>query len=222
MDPDLGAMLLADARLPTGGHAHSAGLEPALAAGLDRAEVAEYLRARLRSVALVDASAAVLTLRAAGEQHVRLDEIHDALLARTPTEPVRAASALLGRGLVRLAERLWPDHPAVAALDALGPGPQRPVALGVVAAVMGLDESRVARACLYEDAQTVAAAALKLLPVDPVDTARWIWESAEVVREAAEIAVAVTCPAEMPAVTAPLAEHWALQHENSTRRIFVA
>lgn len=222
MDPDLGAMLLADARLPTGGHAHSAGLEPALAAGVGPAEVPDYLRARLRSVALVDASAAVLTLRAAGERHVRLDEIHDALLARTPTEPVRAASALLGRGLARLAERWWPDHPAVAALDAIGPAPQRPVALGVVAAAMGMDAARVARACLYEDAQTVAAAALKLLPVDPVDTARWVWESSAVIGESVEIATAVTCPAELPAVTAPLAEHWALQHDNRTRRIFVA
>lgn len=222
MDPDLGAMLLADARLPTGGHAHSAGLEPALVAGLDPTAVPEYIRARLRSVALVDAAAAVLTLRAAGEPHVRLDEIHGALLARTPTEPVRAASALLGRGLVRLAEQFWPDHPAVLALDAIGPGPQRPVALGVVAAVMGLDASRVARASLYEDAQTVAAAALKLLPVDPVETARWVWESTSVVQESVEIATAVACPAELPAVTAPLAEQWALQHENRTRRIFVA
>lgn len=222
MGSDLGTMLLADARLPTGGYAHSAGLEPALEAGLDKAAVPEYVRARLRSVALVDAAAAVLALRAAGAQRVRLDEIHDALLARTPTEPMRAASALLGRGLVRLAVRMWPDHPAVAALEAIGPGPQRPVALGVVAAAMGLDESRVARICLYEDAQTVAAAALKLLPVDPVDTARWVWESAAVIDESVEVATAVTGPADLPAVTAPLAEQWALQHANRTRRIFVA
>ena len=221
MDPDLGTMLLADARLPTGGYAHSAGLEPALAAGLDKAAVPEYLRARLRSVALVDAAAAVLALRAARAQRVRLDEVHDALLARTPTEPMRAASALLGRGLARLAARMWPDHPSVAALDAIGP-PQRPVALGVVAAAMGLDESRVARTCLYEDAQTVAAAALKLLPVDPVDTARWVWESAAVIDESVVVATAVTGPADLPAVAAPLAEQWALQHANRSRRIFVA
>ncbi|GAB2737605.1 urease accessory UreF family protein [Salinifilum aidingensis] len=222
MDPNLGAMLLADARLPTGGHAHSAGLEPALAAGLGSGEVPEYLRGRLRSVALVDAAASVLALRASRERPVRLSAVHDALLARTPTAPVRESSGLLGRGLVRLAARLWPEHPAVAALDEIGPRPQRPVALGVVAAAMGLDERHVARACLYEDAQTVAAAALKLLPADPAETARWVWESAEVVQESVERAVAVTRPTELPAVSAPLVERWALQHDTRTRRIFVA
>lgn len=222
MDPHLGTMLLADARLPTGGHAHSAGLEPALAAGLDSAEVPQYLRARLRSVALVDAAASVLTLRATRTRPIRLLDVHDALLARTPTEPLRESSGLLGRGLRRLATRLWPEHPAVTALDELGARPQRPVALGAVAAAMGLDEQQVARACLYEDAQTVAAAALKLLPVDPAETARWVWESADVIRESTDRATSVTRPTDLPAVTAPLVEHWALQHTTRTRRIFVA
>ncbi|MHA6799471.1 urease accessory protein UreF [Bounagaea algeriensis] len=222
MDPDLGVLLLADARLPTGGHAHSAGLEPALAAGLDGAEVPEYLRARLRSVALVDAAASVLALRASRTRPVRLVAVHDALLARTPTEPMRESSGLLGRGLARLAARLWPEHPAVVALDELGPRPQRPVALGAVAAAMGLAERQVARACLYEDAQTVAAAALKLLPVDPADTARWVCEAADVVQESIDRAVTTTAPTDLPAVTAPLVEHWALQHTTRARRIFVA
>ncbi len=222
MDPDLGVMLLADARLPTGGHAHSAGLESALATGLGGAEVPAYLRARLRSVALVDAAASVLALRASSARPVRFVAVHDALLARTPTEPIRESSGLLGRGLVRLAARLWPEHPAVVALDELGPRPQRPVALGAVAAAMGLAEQQVARACLYEDAQTVAAAALKLLPVDPTETARWVCEAADVIQESIDRAVAVTAPADLPAVTAPLVEHWALQHTTRVRRIFVA
>ncbi|MER7247506.1 urease accessory UreF family protein [Kribbella sp. NPDC000426] len=57
--------MLADGRLPTGGHTQSAGLEPAVRAGLGAdgkqlADVAAYARDRLRTVARVDAAVAVL------------------------------------------------------------------------------------------------------------------------------------------------------------------
>lgn len=68
----------------------------------------------------------------------------------------------------------------------------------------------------------MAAAALKLFPVDPAETARWVWESADVIRESIDRAISVTRPTDLPAVTAPLVEHWALQHTTRTRRIFVA
>ena len=53
------AMLLADARLPSGGHAHSAGLEPALFGGLNIADVPAALGARARTTSLVEAGTAV-------------------------------------------------------------------------------------------------------------------------------------------------------------------
>jgi len=46
-------MMLADARLPVGGHVHSAGLEPALAAGMPPGRVFDYLLGRAHSVSLV-------------------------------------------------------------------------------------------------------------------------------------------------------------------------
>lgn len=222
LHPELGALLLADGRLPIGGHAHSSGLEPAVAAGLTPADVPEYMRARLRSVVLVEAAAAVLSVRAARREPVQLDAVHDALLARTPCEPIRASSGLLGRGLARLLGRLWPENEAVKALGDLGPRPQRPVALGVAAALVGMSDEQVARGCLYDDTQTVAAAALKLLPVDPADTARWVLDAGTVIEESVERAVGITLPTELPAITAPLVEQWALEHANRARRIFVA
>ena len=54
------AMLLADARLPSGGHAHSAGLEPALLGGLAAADVPAALTARARTTSLVEAGTAVV------------------------------------------------------------------------------------------------------------------------------------------------------------------
>ena len=58
MNTDL--LLLADSRLPAGGHAHSGGVEPAAAAGIveDLAGLADFLRGRLATSGLVAAALA--------------------------------------------------------------------------------------------------------------------------------------------------------------------
>ena len=222
MPAELGALLLADGRLPTGGHAHSGGLEPALAAGTGPDDVPRYLAARLRTVGLVEAAAAVLTVRRCRTAGADVDEVQVALRARMPSAPARTASELLGRGLARLARRLWPGHTAVAALDSLGAPPLRPVALGVVGAAVGMSDAQVARASLYDDAQTVTAAALKLLPVDPTDATRWLLDAGPTLEEIVARALTCTGPDTMPATTAPLVEQYSLDHESRSRRIFVA
>jgi urease accessory protein len=63
---ELVAMMLADGRLPTGGHTQSGGLEPAVRAGLGADgkqldHVAQYARDRLRTVTRVEAAVAVVT-----------------------------------------------------------------------------------------------------------------------------------------------------------------
>ncbi|MDJ0106228.1 urease accessory protein, partial [Rhodococcus erythropolis] len=60
---EIASMLLADGRLPTGGHAHSSGLEPALAGGLLQSQVPDFIRGRLETVGLVEAAATVVTRR---------------------------------------------------------------------------------------------------------------------------------------------------------------
>ncbi|KQY57690.1 MULTISPECIES: urease accessory protein UreF [unclassified Nocardioides] len=222
MSAELGALLLTDGRLPTGGHAHSAGLEPALAAGLRADQVPAYIDARLRTVGLVEAAAAVVALRIAVDAPARLGDVQAELMARTPSAPLRHASELLGRGLARLALRLWPDHAAVAALHGLGQPPLRPVALGVVGAALGMSAAAIARASLYDDAQTVAAASLKLLPVDPADATGWLLASASTIEAVVSRALATTGPDDLPALTAPMVELWSLDHHHSTRRIFVS
>ncbi|MBQ1081878.1 urease accessory protein UreF [Nocardiopsis sp. B62] len=238
MSTGLGTLLLADARLPVGGHTYSAGLEPALLDGMPSDRIADYIAARTRTVGLVEAAASVLAHRAVGgaaapgpttdgPEGVGVDagalaDVHEALLARSPSEPLRDISGLLGRGLVRLADRLWPEHPAVKALRTLGRAPQRPIALGVVAAVMGPDEAEVARVSLYDDAQTVASAALKLAPVDPVEAAGWVLGAEGVISASVAEALAVRGPDDLPARTAPQIEGWSLEHQLKTRRIFVA
>ncbi|MPV49695.1 MULTISPECIES: urease accessory protein UreF [unclassified Pseudactinotalea] len=217
----LGALLLTDGRLPSGGYAYSGGLEPALGAGLAPADIPAYIRARARTVALVEASAAVLAQRSALDAPDRLARVHEALLARTPSEPLREISGFLGRGLLRMARRLWPDHPGVIALRGIDT-PLRPIALGAVAAAMGMSAEALARASFYDDIQTVTSATLKLAPIDPVDTVGWLIDLEPLIEALIAQVLAIDTVTDLPALTAPSAEQWSLDHAGKTRRIFRA
>ncbi|MGA5702553.1 urease accessory protein UreF [Peterkaempfera bronchialis] len=224
----LAALLLADGRLPVGAHTYSAGLEPAVAAGLTRDRIPALLRARTRTLAVTEAAAAVLALRAAGRHPVDYAPVQRALAARTPTAPLREASVSLGRGVHRLVRRLAPDHPAVAGLaTAALPEPRplrplRPVVVGALAAVLGVGEADLARAVVYDDLQAVASAALKLLPGDPFDSVAWVLDAQPDAEAAVAAALAVTGPADLPARAAPLTEQWALDHRRHEWRLFLA
>ncbi|MFF8612810.1 urease accessory protein UreF [Streptomyces sp. NPDC015350] len=215
-------LLLGDGRLPVGAYTYSAGLEPAVAAGLTRQDIPALLRARLHTAAVTEAAAAVLALRAAGRDPVDYGPVQHALAARTPAAPLREASATLGRGVHRLARRLAPDHPAVTALAALRPRPLRPVALGALGAVMKVTPEELAHAVVHDELQTITSAALKLLPGDPLDTVAWVLDAEPHTTAAVAEALAVRTPAGLPARTPPLTEQWALEHARRERRLFLA
>lgn len=218
----LAPLLLGDGRLPVGAYTYSAGLEPAVVAGLTRDRIPALLRARLHTTALTEAAAAVLALRAAGRDPVDYGSVQQALAARTPAEPQRETSVALGRGVHRLARRLAPDHPAVTALAAMRPRPLRPVALGALGAVLDVSEEELAHAVVYDELQTVASAALKLLPGDPLDSVAWILAAEPDAAAAVAAALAVRAPDGLPARTAALTEQWALEHARRERRLFLA
>jgi urease accessory protein len=223
VSPELVLMLLADARLPTGGHTQSSGLEPAVLAGLGDdgrrlADVVAYARDRLRTVVRVDAGTAVAAraLTLAGDDPLRV-EPHWA--ARTPSPALRAAARRQGRGYLRLAARVWP-----AVLDHLPPDAElaRPVVVGVVAAVNGLDAGQTARLVGYDDVQTVVAASLKLLPVDPVAAASWVVDLQPDVDRLAAGLTDLTDPEAVPADGAPLVDVRAELHTTHRTRLFHA
>ncbi|MDR1798863.1 MAG: hypothetical protein LBR19_03120 [Bifidobacteriaceae bacterium] len=139
-------LLLADARLPVGGHTQSGSLEPALRAGLAVAEIPGYVTARLLTVTRTAAGVAVLARAAvAGDAAMAPDgglvpdgagvlprggpglaAIWRHWEAATPAHALRAAEVTLGRGYRRLGERLWgqavagPLAAAVACYGGLG------------------------------------------------------------------------------------------------------
>ena len=117
-------LALADSRLPTGGHVHSGGVEEAVTSGLvrDVDTLRAYLVRRVRSHGLVTASLAA-AVHAGSMTAETADHETD---ARTPAPAARAASRAQGRGLVRLARRVWPEQD----WDRLGRTPHLAVASG--------------------------------------------------------------------------------------------
>lgn len=217
------AMLLADGRLPSGGHAHSAGLEPALLAGMPAGDVPAYLVGRARTTSLVEAGTAVVVRHRLRSRPSRpeLEEIVDHWAARTPSAAQREASRLLGRGALRLATRLWPEAEPVRACAAQ-PAPPRPLVIGAIAAVTDMDPRDLVRLFVYEDAQTAAAALLKLAPTDPVLPIGWVLAACAAVEHLVDAVAALTDPAGIPAGSAPHAEAWAEAHARMNRRLFRA
>ena len=245
---ELFLMLLSDARLPTGAHTQSAGLEPAINAGMPAADVPRYISARLRTVVAVEAGAAVVARHlclagnttsptsgsprtgtphidsgdtTSGDRRTGLARVDQAWRARTISPALRETSVLLGRGYQRLVTRLWPVHPAVAALRGMT-GPSRPVVLGVAAACTGLSSVQLARLIGYDEAQTVAAAALKISPLDPVTATAWVIGAQNEIEMMAADVADLTDPADIPAFGAPLIEQWAEIHSATTQRLFRA
>jgi len=234
------AMLLADARLPVGGHVHSAGLEPALAGGMAPAQVPAYMLGRAHTVTLVEAGTAVVARHVAQQGTVplarggkstqqlvlALARVDRAWAARTPSRAVRDVSRSLARGYRRLAGRLWAQHPAVVAsgqMTALSsPDLSRPVLLGVIAAAAGLDAESLVRLVVYDDAQTIAAAMLKLEPLDPAIPPGWVLAACAAAEEYVTDLAALTSADAIPALGAPESEGWAEAHSRTTQRLFRA
>ncbi len=158
-------LALSDSRLPTGGHVHSGGIEEAVTSGLvvDIATLRAYLRRRIRTQGLVTASIAAAVHGGALSAEAADAETD----ARTPAPAARQASRAQGRGLVRLARRVWPD----AGWDALGRTPHLAVAAGAVGGASGLAPDHTALSVVYTTMTGSATAAQRLLALDPGDVA---------------------------------------------------
>jgi urease accessory protein len=218
-------LILADARTPSGGHAHSGGLETAISEGLTLAEVPGFIRARMSTVGRCEAALAAHAAAASTVEELLALDLEAA--ARTLAEPLRRASRRLGRGLLRTACTWWPEHQLLAGYRAASDSTPRPVALGAIARAGGLSPSEAARLSLYDDAATVAAAAVKLTALDAAVASGWL------VSLAAEIdALAAQGPREvggphstdpwLPSTSTPLLDRRALAHAAADRRLFAS
>lgn len=226
---ELVLMLLADARLPVAGHTQSAGLEPAVAAGLGAEEVADYIALRLQTVTCIEAATAVVALHHL-RQGLALQPVEDAWAARTPSPAMRRTSRTQARALLRLLDRL--NGPTLCSSGTLeGPdsvrqqhkvGMCRGVVLAMAANRFALSPSSLARLVGYDDVQTVTSAALKLLPLDPAVTTQWALDALPRIDALAASVASLTRPGDIPVTGAPQIEEWAEAHAVASRRLFSA
>ncbi|MEO6020709.1 MAG: urease accessory UreF family protein [Knoellia sp.] len=162
-------LLLADGRFPAGGYAHSGGLEPMVANGRvhDVDSLESFLRGRAATSGLVAAGIAAAACGAVLDLDAeRLTLLDDALDARMPSPAQRSTSRQLGRQLLRVMHMIRPDP----RFDGLGRTPHHPVVLGVTAATFGLGRRDAAMLSLHECIAGPAAAAVRLLSIDPFET----------------------------------------------------
>ncbi|WP_214108936.1 urease accessory protein UreF [Acrocarpospora catenulata] len=238
---DMAMLLLADSRLPAGGHAHSGGAEEAVRVGAITGpeDLARFLRGRLATAGLVSAALAAAACEIGssveeGSREVarwtRLDAEAD---ARTSSPAQREASRTQGRLLVRTTRRIWPS-PALDSLAAAVPdGAHHPVALGAAAAAAGCAPHQAALAAAYTSVTAPATAAVRLLGLDPVTVHRLLADLAPALNDAAHAACASLIDSvvgqenhhdwsALPAHAAPALDLLAEQHLRTEVRLFVS
>jgi urease accessory protein len=204
-------LTLADSRLPTGGHVHSGGAEEAIVTGLvgDLTSLRAYLRRRIRTQGLVTASiaAAVHAGTVSAAQGERETD------ARTPAPAARQASRAQGRGLLRLARRVWPER----GWHVLGATPHLSVAAGAVGAAGGLDPEQTALSVVYTTMTGSATAAQRLLALDPGDVAALTFELSPLCAETAAEAAK-----ELADLSDPLLDVLAQRHSERDQPLFAS
>lgn len=204
-------LTLADSRLPTGSHVHSGGLEEAVTGGLvtNLGTLEAFLRRRIRSHGLVTASIAAAVHRG----DLATDDADGETDARTPAPAARQASRSQGRGLTRLARRVWPD----ARWADIGTQPHLAVAAGRVGAVSGVTSEQGALTIVYTTMTGSATAAQRLLALDPADVAALTFRLAGLCElTAAEAA------AGLADLSDPLLDALAQRHAERERPLFVS
>lgn len=216
-------LLLADGRFPAGSYAHSGGLEPVIGAGQvhDVATLERFLQGRAATVGLVAASFAAAACGALTESDpARLDALDVEFDARTPSPAQRATSRQLGRQLLRVMEAIRPDS----RFGELSRTPHQPIVLGAAAASVGLGRHQAATLALHESVAGPAAAAVRLLSLDPFSTHACLVRLGAQLNALADQAVSASGGHldDLPAAGAPLLDIAAELHATATMRLFAS
>ncbi len=219
--------LIADGRLPAGGHAHSYGLEAATRRlGVRDADaVIEFTLERLRSTGLTEAAitAHVCRRSSAGLTHWELRLLDAEIDARLPAPSQRSTSRQLGRQARRIGRAMWPDHALLTAAPASTLGDHQSVVWGMLADAADCTPVEAATLSLHHLATSMISAGVRLLALDPIDAHGRLTAAAPTISQIAERAA--TCslvddPADLPADTTPIADVLAELHLVNEHRLF--
>jgi urease accessory protein len=224
-------LVLADARFPAGGHAHSGGFEPAAAAGTitDISGLGTFLKGRLRTAGLTAAALAAAACHLAASAGARAgatppawDELDAEADARTPSPAQREASRKQGRALLRTARAAWPEPAWPDTAWPGGPSPHHAVVLGTATAAAGGSPLQAAQVAAYQSVAGPASAAVRLLALDPMRAAAVLAQlSADIDETAARAARHADGPlADLPCPSAPTLDLLAEVHVRTEARLF--
>ncbi|WFE36538.1 urease accessory UreF family protein [Micromonospora sp. WMMD975] len=223
-------LLLADGRFPAGAHAHSNGLEAAVAAGrvTDLASLEAFLAGRLATAGLVGAAFAAAAHRAvtsagSADRGTTLALLDAELDARTAAPALRAVSRRQGRALLRAGRAIWPAA-SFDDLPATPGGAHQPLVLGLLCAAAGLSRAETATVAVHGTVTGAASAGVRLLGLDPYRVQALLVGLADRCDgTAAEAARAADDPPErLPAAAAPLADIHAEAHATWEVRLFAS
>ena len=224
----LALLQIADSAFPSGGFAHSYGLEQALRQGLvqDVAGLEAFVTSVLtQSVATCEARATYAAARAARDGDIeRIVAIDRALLRTRAASELRAAGLQTGRRLVEEAS-LGAGEPAlqgyaeaVAADQTLG---CYPVAFGVVNAALGAEPDEIPAALMLSSANALLQAAMRLGRISHRDAQAILHRLRPLIVELSE---AVVADGTSPTLRAfhPLQEIASMRHERAEARLFAS
>jgi len=207
---------LADSAFPTGGFAHSGGLEPALQlAAVDDLEAWLHLQLDHAASCLVPFTSAT---HAAPERFACLDRQLDAQLTN---HVANRASRAQGQALLATAASTFAT-PALTTLKATCRRNHQPshlaTASGAVAVAVGLDRHDARRLCLFVHLRGLVSAAVRLGMIGPLAAQR-IQAACATVAEAALVRHA-GLSADEAAATAPLSDLHQGHHDRLYSRLF--
>lgn len=204
-------LTLADSRLPVGGHVHSGGVEQAIADGFVRGvdDLAAYLHRRVTTTGLVAASIAAAVADGALDVTPAQAETD----ARTPSAAARKASLTQGRGMLRLAKKMWPQQD----WSPHTPTTHLPVISGAVGRASGLSGFHTALVLVYTTMSGSATAGQRLLALDPADVALMI---ADLGAECEHVAAAAAV--ELADLSDPVLDVFAERHERQPMPLFMS
>ncbi len=152
---------LFDSAFPVGTFAFSGGLETYAQGGLDRSGLRELLRAQLElGFGRLDAAACVLACRAEGTEE--LEALCVTLSAWKSVPGLQKTSLQLGKRLLLLARRLYPEEVALE-LSA----PHQAVVVGALGRRLSVPEGALVSAFLHSSLTAALAAATRAMPLSP-------------------------------------------------------
>ncbi len=209
---------LADSAFPTGGFAHSFGLEAAWQQG----EVtAASLPSFVRDVVLQAGRSALPFVVAAYDEPADLPEIDGRCDAFLRNPVANRASRVQGRAWLGTVRRAFPS-PAVSALcdSARSSGTARHFApaFGATMRALDIDRREAARVFLFGVARGTLSAAVRLGVIGTMDAQRVLGECGEELDHALERSEGLSI--EEAVQTAPLVDLWQASHDRLYSRLF--